>query len=136
MRNDANEWIEVVKIFRARMNIYTFQKDIALVKLTSSSQQVIQRAIAMPKPSSDVECLIYGYGQYRTNKTLSNVVRYGRINIISYRECENILGRVTAPIYGSSQFCALGINGADACLGRFHVLIYTARPNHKFYHVR
>lgn len=117
LANDAEEWVRVEKVISARMKMYTFRNDIALVKIAAGSQQVIQRAKEIP--SSDAECLIYGYGSYQTNTITSNVIRYGRVNLISYERCEQILGRVIAPAPGTSQFCALGINGADACFGKF-----------------
>lgn len=118
LATDTEEWIQVEEIVSARMNAFTFQNDIALVKILFSRQQVIQRAKKMPL--SGAECLIYGYGtaSYQTDTITSNVIRYGKVNLISYKKCEEILGRVTAPTPGTSQFCALGINGADACFGK------------------
>jgi Trypsin len=117
LTSDAEGWVKVEEIVSARMNLYTFQNDIALVKIPSGNQQVIQRAEKFP--SEDAECLIFGYGSlsYRTNEITSNIIRYGRVNLISYERCEEIVGRVTAPSLGSSQFCALGINSADTCYG-------------------
>lgn len=99
------------------MNIYTFQNDIALVKIETEHQQVIQRAKEMP--TNNAECLIYGYGSssHETNSVTSNTLRYGLVNPIGYDECEQILGRVTAPQSGLGQFCALGRKGVDACNG-------------------
>jgi Trypsin len=118
LASDSEEWMKVEEVVSARMNVYTFQNDIALVKIASGHQQVIQRAKKMP--SNTAECVIYGYGtsSYQTNTITSNVVRYGRVNLISYKRCEEIVGRVTAPTPGTRQFCALGINGADTCFGK------------------
>jgi hypothetical protein len=115
LASDSVEWVRVEEIVSARMNVYTFQNDIALVKI-AGRQQVIQ--LAKKQPEKGAECIIYGYGSssYRTNTITSNVVRYGRVNLISYEQCEQILGRVTAPTLGSSQFCAIGIS--DACFGK------------------
>lgn len=119
MANDDAKWKKVEEIISASINVYTFQNDIALVKFGTSSQhqQVIQ--VAREMPSNNAECLIYGYGSinYNTNTITSNSIRYGRLNLISYELCEDILGRVTAPSEGQGQFCALGKNGVDGCNG-------------------
>lgn len=118
LARNSEEWMEVEEIVSARMNPFTFHNDIALVKVSFRLQQAIQRAIKMP--SIGAECLIYGYGSlsYQTNTITSNIVRYGRVDLINYEQCEKILGRVTAPIPGTGQFCALGINGTDSCFGK------------------
>lgn len=107
----------MLKILSASFNIYTFQNDIALVKIDSGLQQVVQRS--EETPNDNVECMIYGYGSvsYQTNTVISNNLRYGRVSVISFEQCEDILGRVSAPARGLGQFCALGKNGVDACNG-------------------
>jgi hypothetical protein len=107
------------------MNLYTFQNDIALVKVKIvPNQQVIK--VANKMPSKNDECLIYGYGSsdWHTNTVTSDVIRYGSVNLISFEQCEEILGRVTAPSEGTGQFCAMGKqlgssggSGVDACNG-------------------
>lgn len=76
-------------------------------------------AISMPPPNS--KCLIYGYGStsYETNTVPSNTLRYGYVEAISYRKCEQIMGRAVAPMEGSGEFCAQGVapDYADACGG-------------------
>lgn len=120
MTNDDVEWEKVEEIISAAMNVYSFLNDIALVRIASDTgwhQQVLE--LAKDVPTSDAECLIYGYGSvsYYANTITSNIVRYGRVDPISYRQCEDILGRVIAPSEGTSQFCALGRSGVDACNG-------------------
>lgn len=71
-------------------------------------------------PSSDFNCLIYGYGSltYETNAISSNSLHYGTVVPISRNECEDIMGRVSAP-NGLGQFCARGKapKFVDACNG-------------------
>lgn len=118
MASDSyGEWVQVEQIVSSKMNPYTFQNDIALVKIPQSSRQIIQRATKMPPADSD--CLIFGYGSssYYASALTSNVIRYARTSLISFARCEEILGRVSAPMPG--QFCAYGITGSDACFGEF-----------------
>ena len=112
-----DEWVLVEQIVSAKMNPYTFQNDIALVKIPQVPQQIIMRATK--KPAADSDCLIFGYGSssYYASTVTSNVIRYARTNLISFERCEEIIGRVSAPMPG--QFCAYGINGSDACFGEF-----------------
>lgn len=114
------QWLKVIEIIRADLNIYTMQNDIALVRIEASPvhQQVIRRSVGTPK--NDSECLVYGYGSfsYQTNSVTSNILRYGKVNPISYERCEETNGRVSAPSQGTGQFCALGGNGVDACNGK------------------
>jgi Trypsin len=119
--DNGAKWWKVSEIISAKMNIYTLQNDIALVRIPVDveleHQQVIQCAKKMP--SSEGECVIYGYGSssYETNTITSKAIRYGRVDLISYERCEEILGRVMSPTQGLGQFCALGRNGVDACNG-------------------
>jgi hypothetical protein len=118
--DDPDEWVRVEEIVSARMNLYTFQNDIALVRIAKGrlyDTSSIHRALKMP--SNDTECLIFGYGSenFYDKAITSNVVRYARINLISFERCEEILGRVSAPIV-PHQFCAVGFRQADGCFGK------------------
>lgn len=125
---NTDEWVPVEEIVKARMNVYTFQNDIALVKIPKGRVPVIQRALKMP--SNEVECLIFGYGStnFYANGITSNVIRYARTNLISLERCEEIMGRVSAPT-NNGQFCAYG-NDSDTCYGKLVDLIYVLRFNH------
>lgn len=102
---------------------YSLQNDVALVKISCEHQQIIPLATSMPSPNA-VECLIFGYGSqsFDTNSQSSNLLRYGRVKPISYKKCEQILGRAVAPFEGSGEFCAQGIKPdyVDACGGVFN----------------
>jgi hypothetical protein len=106
------------------MNIYTFQNDIAMVRMKSNRQQVlIARARQTPNITESVDprpCLIYGYGSTNEHfNVLPNRIHYARANLLSYKKCESIVGRVIAPNEGTGQICAMGMNNADACDGKF-----------------
>lgn len=111
------KWHKVVKILSRDFNMYSMQNDVALVQIAVTNQPTVPLAIKMP--SNTAECLIFGYGSgsFQENTITSSFIRYGSVNPISYKRCEEILGRVTAPYAGSSQFCALGSNGVDTCNG-------------------
>lgn len=128
------------------MNIYTFQNDIAIIKIKSSySHEILSRATKLPNvlenkfDKNSKRCKIYGYG--KTNERFPNQLYYATVALISFHKCAILLGRVVAPIegsgifchticfwcdtktlniilsnLGSGQFCAMG--QADACSGR------------------
>lgn len=118
--SDATEICRVDEIFNANFCPYSLQNDVAVVRIACEyRRQVMPLAINMP--SSEANCLIYGYGStsYEANTEPSNELRYGYVEPISYRKCEEIMGRAVAPMEGSGEFCAQGIapNYADACGG-------------------
>jgi hypothetical protein len=107
------------------MNIYTFENDIAMIRMKSNRQQVfIARSRQIPIITDNVdsrECLIYGYGSKNGHiDKFPNRIHYARANLLSYKKCESIVGRVVAPNEGSQQICALGRDNADACSGKFY----------------
>lgn len=117
----------VLEIILAEFNPYTFENDIALLKIGCEHQQVLQLANIMPVRNFD--CLIYGYGSlsFETNSVPSNLLHYGVVQPISYKKCEKILGRVVAPPSYSGQFCARGVapEFSDACNGMKKKLIFS-----------
>jgi hypothetical protein len=131
----------VQETFMAEFNPYSFENDIALVKIGCQHQQVIQISTIntmMVTESRNFECLIYGYGSlsYDTNSTPTNLLYYGNVVPISHRDCESIIGRAVAPVDGSSQFCARG-KTQDACNGSNSVLcvfLHNAFLLHAFVH--
>jgi hypothetical protein len=133
--DDADEWERVEEVVSARLNLYTFQNDIAVARIAkgrNSDTSSIRPAVKLP--TNDAECLIFGYGSdnfFEKTKT-SDVVRYARVNLISFEQCEEILGRVSAPIV-PQQFCAVGTRQSDGCYGKVWILIYFVRFDHKFH---
>lgn len=118
--DDAGEWVRVEEVISARMNLYTFQNDIAVVRIAKGRDNYISSIRpALRMPTNDAECLIYGYGSenFYEKAITSDVVRYARINLISFERCEEILGRVSAPIV-PQQFCAAGTRQSDGCYGK------------------
>ena len=111
----------VETVILAEFNPYTFENDIALIKIKCKFQQVIVIELATVMPISNIDCLIYGYGslKYETNSESSSVLYFGAVEPISYKSCEKLLGRAVAPSPETGQFCARGRKPkyTDACNG-------------------
>lgn len=118
--DDDTKLCTVDKIMMDTFCPYSLQNDVAIVQLSCEHQQIITLATS---PTSN-DCLIFGYGSesFETNSQSSNLLRYGRVKPISYKKCEQIMGRATVPIDGSGEFCAQGVEPdyADACGGVFN----------------
>lgn len=121
------------------MNIYTLHNDIALIKMKSHHRHAIIRLAASEPPvswsanatdESSRHCKIYGYGRMSDGQheaSFPHRLHYAPVELISFERCALILGRVTAPIAGSGQFCAVGRErGADAHSGeaKFTIILH------------
>lgn len=125
----AAHWSRVEAIFTGDVNIYTLQNDIALIKMKSHHHHaIVRRATRLPHvPEANVDgeqrtkhCQIYGYGSVSDGPDrFPNRIHYARVRLISFKLCAALLGRVTAPLAGSAQFCAMGRRRADACSGEW-----------------
>jgi Trypsin len=113
----------VLEIFIPEFNPYTFQHDIALLKVGCNHQHMVQPAFSFINTE---DCLIYGYGSESPDAPShsSNVLRYGSVRSISYKECEEFLGRAVSPTAGTGQFCARGKppKYSDSCYGTYFYL--------------
>lgn len=117
-------WQRVEEVFTDdEVNIYTLQSDIALIKMKSHHRHAIVRRAMRPHVSwaAGRRCKIYGYGRLSDDvEQFPNRLHYARVLLISFERCAAILGRVTAPVAGSGQFCAMGRGEADACSGKLN----------------
>jgi secreted trypsin-like serine protease len=116
----------VQETFAADFDQYSFQNDIALVKIQcewkiDQQQQVIELSQIEPLQSCDYDCLIFGYGaeSFETNMKPSSALRFGSVRVITQSTCETLMGRVAAPMPHTGHFCARGLAPAfaDACSG-------------------
>jgi hypothetical protein len=111
----------VEKVLKGYFCPYSFQNDVAVVRIVCEQKHEEIIPLADTETLSSNNCLIYGYGStsFETNTHPSNSLKVGHVRPISYRKCEEIMGRAVAPMEGSGEFCAQGIapDFADACGG-------------------
>lgn len=121
LSNDETKLCVVNGAYKDNFCPYSFQNDVAIIRIACEHTQTISLATTMPSLSDNIDCLIYGYGStgFETNTESSILLRYAHVKPISYSKCEKIMGRAVAPIEGGGEFCAQGIapNYADACGG-------------------
>jgi hypothetical protein len=129
----ARKLCSVQKALTANFDQYSFQNDIALVKINCGRQQVIELSEIEPSVGAFTDCVIYGYGSlnFETNMKPSSTLRFGSVRPISYSECEKVMGRVAAPLPGTGQFCARGGKPTftDACSGKIIMLRLTVETH-------
>ena len=119
MNDLGAERFKIKKIVLQGFNLYTLINDIALVKISVPNYQKQNHTfISLADESTNQvqeKCLINGYGATEMNGNSLDILYFGEVHEISFRECEAKLGRVVAPQEGAGQFCAFG--NVDACNG-------------------